>query len=199
MHISGRREKMLLKWKQGTDGAGEVGKKRPGGCKDRILQGMQKLTAPGATMDKTKGNKMFLQGKTAVGESIKTSIKTLMAIAWVEFGMPPPPTKKKKKISYTEEETSPRGVAGCRLTFEFKREISGDIREKLPVPFQWHVMQQAIDLEKEHRLNIGYSEYKIRRSRYRVDVKFMKYSGLHAMAAEHEDHWYEEGDGFIFE
>ena len=58
---------------------------------------MQKLTAPGATIDKTKGNKMFLQGKTAVGESIKTSIKTLMAIAWVEFGMPPPPTKKKKK------------------------------------------------------------------------------------------------------
>ena len=60
-------------------------------------------------------------------------------------------------------------------------------------------MQQAIDLEKEHSLNIGYSEYKIRRSRYRVDVKFMKYSGLHAMAAEHEDRWYEEGDGFIFE
>ena len=113
MHISGRREKMLLKWKQGTDGAGEVGKKRPGGCKDRILQGMQKLTAPGATMDKTKGNKMFLQGKTAVGESIKTSIKTLMAIAWVEFGMPPPPTKKKKKSHTPRKRPALEGWQGA--------------------------------------------------------------------------------------
>ena len=30
-----------------------VGKRTPGGCKDGILQGMQKFTAPAATMDKT--------------------------------------------------------------------------------------------------------------------------------------------------
>ena len=64
-----------------------------------------------------------------------TSIKALMAIVWVGIQMP-------HKISYTEEETSPREAqAGYRLTFEFKIEISRDIREKLPVPFLWHVMQ----------------------------------------------------------
>ena len=45
-----------------------VGKTMPGGCKDRIFQGMQKFIVPGATMDKTNGNKIFQQGKTAVGE-----------------------------------------------------------------------------------------------------------------------------------
>ena len=50
------------------------------------------------------------------------SIKTLMTIAWVEIQMP-------RKITYTEEETSPRGAAGCRLTFEFKKEVTGDIKE----------------------------------------------------------------------
>ena len=81
----------------------------------------------------------------------------------------------------------------------FKIEISGDIREKLPVPFLWHVMQQPINLEKEHGPDIRYSENKIRRSWYQVDVKFMKYSGLHPMAAGHEDHRYEEVEVFIFE
>ena len=42
------------------------------------------------------------------------SIKTLMAIAWVEIQMT-------HKITYTEEETSPRGAAGYRITFEFKK------------------------------------------------------------------------------
>ena len=70
-----------------------------------------------------------------------TSIKTLMAIAWVAIQMP-------HKISYTKEETSPQGAAGYRLTSKFKREISGDIREKLPVPFLRHVMQQAINLRE---------------------------------------------------
>ena len=106
------------------------------------------------------------------------SIKTLMATAWVEIQMP-------HKISYTEEETSPRGAqAGYKLTFEFKIEISGAIREKLPVPFLWHVMQQAINLQKEYGPDI---------------VKFMKYSGLYLMAAGHEEHRYEEVEGFIFE
>ena len=52
------------------------------------------------------------------------------------------------KISYNKEGTSPRGAAGYCLTFEFKKETSGDIREKLPVPFLRHVMQQAINVEK---------------------------------------------------
>ena len=46
----------------------ESWKTMPGGCKDRIFQGMQKFIVPGATMDKTNGNKIFQQGKTAVGE-----------------------------------------------------------------------------------------------------------------------------------
>ena len=57
-----------------------------------------------------------------------------MAIAWAGIQMP-------HKISYNEEVTSPRGAAGYRLIFEFKKETSGDIRENLPVPFLRHVMQ----------------------------------------------------------
>ena len=53
-------------------------------------------------------------------------------------------------------------------------------------------MQQAINLEKVHEPDIGYSEYKIRRSRYRMDVKFLKHSWLHPMTAGHEDERYEE-------
>ena len=115
-----------------------VGKRTPGGCKDGILQGMQKITVPGATMDKTNGNKIFPQGKAAVGRDKTTamSIKTLMAIAWLGIQMP-------HKITYTEEETSPRGAAGYRLAFDFKREISGDIRVKLPVPFLQYWVQQV--------------------------------------------------------
>ena len=45
-----------------------VGERMPRGCKYRILQGMQKYTAPGATMNKTNENKMFPQGKAAVGK-----------------------------------------------------------------------------------------------------------------------------------
>ena len=121
-----------------------------------------------------------------------TSIKMLMGIVWVAIQMP-------HKISYTKEETNPRGAAGYRLTSEFKRKISGDIREKLSVPFLRHVMQEAINLEKEHGSSLGYSEYKIRRFQYRVDMKLMKYNGLHLMAAGHEEHQYEELNGFIFE
>ena len=123
---------------------------------------------------------------------ITSSIKTLIAIAWAGIQMP-------HKISYTEEGTSPRGAAGYRLTFDFKKETSGDIREKLPVPFLRHLMQQAINLEKGHGPDIGYSEYKIRCSRYRVDVKFLKHSWLHPMAAGHENELYGEVEGFIVE
>ena len=67
MHIYDKREKASLKWKEGTDGAAEL-EKMPRGCKYRIFQGMQKYTAPGATMNKTNENKMFPQGKAAVGK-----------------------------------------------------------------------------------------------------------------------------------
>ena len=79
------------------------------------------------------------------------SMETLMAIAWVEIQMP-------HKITYTEEETSPRGAAGYKLTFELEKEVTGNIREKFPVPFLRHVMQQAINLEGEHGPDIGYSD-----------------------------------------
>ena len=92
-----------------------------------------------------------------------------MGIAWAGMQM-------HHKISYSEEETSPQGAVGYRLTFEFKKETPGGIRRKLPVPFLRHVMQQVINLEKEHRPDFGYSEYKIRNVQYRVDVKFLKYS-----------------------
>ena len=103
------------------------------------------------------------------------------------------------KISYTEGGTSPRGAAGYRLTFEFKKETSGDIREKLPVPFLRHLMQQPIDLEKRHGPDNGYSEYKLSFSQYWVDVKFLKHSWLHPMVAGHENEQYGEVGGFIME
>ena len=54
---------------EGRDRWGMAGGKGvPGGCKDGILQSMKKRTAPGATMDKTNGNKMLPQEKAAVGE-----------------------------------------------------------------------------------------------------------------------------------
>ena len=92
-----------------------------------------------------------------------------------------------QKITYIEVETSPRWAAGYKIIYEFK-----NIREKLPVLFLRHVMQQAINLEGEHGPDIGYSDYKIRRSQYWLDVKFMKYSGLHPIAAGHEEDRYEE-------
>ena len=79
------------------------------------------------------------------------SMETLIALAWVEIQMP-------HKITYTEEETSPRGAAGYKLTFELKKEVTGTIRAKLPVPSLRHVMQQAINLEGEHGPDIGYSD-----------------------------------------
>ena len=96
------------------------GKGTWGGCKDGILLSMQKRTAPCPTMDKTNGNKMLPQGKTAGGggggrdKSTATSIKTLMAIAWVGIQVP-------HKISYTEEETR------YRLTSSLKERYQGTL------------------------------------------------------------------------
>ena len=102
-----------------------------------------------------------------------------------------------KKVIYSEEKTSPRAL-GYKMKFKFAKEVTGDIRENLPVPFLLHVMQQAIMLGKEHGPDIGYSEVKIRRWKYRVDVKFLKYSGLHPILGGYEEDL-EEMEGFIFE
>ena len=55
-----------------------------------------------------------------------------------------------KKNSYSEEEKSPRGTAGYKMKFEFTKEVTGNIKEKLSVPFLRHAAQQAIILENEH-------------------------------------------------
>ena len=62
-------------------------------------------------------------------------------------------------------------------------------------------MQHAINLEEENGPDIGYSDYKIRRFPYRVEIKFFKYGGLHPMALgqeedRHEEVW--EDGGFMF-
>ena len=60
----------------------------PGRCKNRILQGIQKGAGPNAAMDKANRNKMFLQGEReqcGKDKLTKSSIKTLMAIAWVKI------------------------------------------------------------------------------------------------------------------
>ena len=51
------------------------------------------------------------------------------------------------------------------------------------------MMQQAINLDEERGSHIGYSDYKIRRFPYRLEVKFYKYSALHPIAAGHEEVW----------
>lgn len=51
-----------------------------------------------------------------------------------------------QKITYIEEEASQRGGAGYKIRYEFMEEVRENIRETLPVPFLWHVMQQAINL-----------------------------------------------------
>ena len=101
-----------------------------------------------------------------------------------------------QKITYIEEEASQRGGAGYKIRYEFMEEVRENIRETLPVPFLWHVMQQAINLEGEHGPDIWYSDYKIRRCQYWLEVKFLKYSGLHPIAAGHEEDRYEELGGW---
>ena len=104
-----------------------------------------------------------------------------------------------EKIAYSEEKTSPWGAAGYKIKFEFTKEVTGDIREKRLVPFLRHVMQQPIILEKEHGSDIGYSDVKYRRWKYRVNVNFIKYSGLYLIPAGYEEDLEEEMEGFIFE
>ena len=84
------------------------------------------------------------------------------------------------------------------MKFEFTKEVTGNIREKLPVPFLRYATQQAIILEKERGLDIGYNDVKIRRWKYRVDIKFLKCSGLHPIPGGYEEDLEEEMEGLIF-
>ena len=120
LHIYDKKEKAFWKWTEGTDGAGTMKKE---GKKDltteycrvcKIVQHQVQLWTREIEI------KCFHKEKEQWGrDKITTSsIKILMAIAWVGIQMP-------RKISYNEEGTSPRGAAGYRLTFEFKKRHQG--------------------------------------------------------------------------
>ena len=85
------------------------------------------------------------------------------------------------KVTYTEEGTTRRGPAGYKITYEFQKGAPENIREKIPVFFLRHVMQQAINLEEEKGPDIGYSDHKIRPFPYRLEITLCKYNGLHPM------------------
>ena len=121
----------------------------------------------------------------------KMSVKTLMAKPLVGIQVP-------QKITYVEEGTSQRMGARYKIIYEFKEEVPGNIKETYPVLFLRHVMQQAIILEKEHGPDVRYSDYKIRCSQYRLEVKFYKYHGLHPIATDHEQDRYEVVGSLIF-
>ena len=169
MHIYSKTEKAFLKWRDEADGAGEVKKEHQIDLKTEYCRVCKKVQDQMRPWTRRIEIRCFHKEREQCGRDMltKSSIKTLMAIAWVEIQMP-------KKDIYVEEETSPRGAAAYNITFNFNKKVTGDIRDKLPVPFLRHVMQQAIISEKEHGPDIGYSEFKIRRTKCRVDVKFMK-------------------------
>ena len=115
-----------------------------------------------------------------------------MVLAWVKIQTP-------RRITFIEEETSPKGAAGFTMRFEFTTKVQGDIKEKLPMPFLRHVVQEAITQDREHGPDMAYSEVKIKRLRHRMDVKFLKYSALHPLSAGYEEDREEEMDGFLLE
>ena len=88
--------------------------------------------------------------------------------------------------------------ARYKIIYEFKEEVPGNIKETYPVLLVRHVMQQAIVLEKEHGPDVRYSDYKIRCSQYRLEVKFYKYHGLYPIATDHEQDRYEVVGSLIF-
>ena len=152
INIYDKTEKVFLKWREGVDGARELKKERQENTKTEYCRVCKNLQHKVRLWTRQIEIKCFHKEKQQWGRDRITamSIKTLIGIAWVQ--MP-------HKITYTEKETSPQGAAG----------LTGDIREKLPVPFMRHVMQQTINLEQEHGPDMRHSEYKIRHSRYRVD------------------------------
>ena len=121
----------------------------------------------------------------------KMNVKTLMVKMLVGIQVP-------QKITYVEEGTSQRMGARYKIIYEFKEEVPGNIKETYPVLLVRHVMQQAIVLEKEHGPDVRYSDYKIRCSQYRLEVKFYKYHGLYPIATDHEQDRYEVVGSLIF-
>ena len=81
---------------------------------------------------------------------------------------------------------------GYKIAYEFTKEASKDAKEKIPIYFLRYVMQHGINLEEENGSDIGYSEYKIWRFPCRVEVKLLKYGGLHPMSLGRKEDRYEE-------
>ena len=55
-----------------------------------------------------------------------------------------------------------------------------------------------IIFEEENGAHIGYSDYKISCSLYRLEVKFFKFSWLYPIAAGHEEDMYDEVGSLMF-
>ena len=88
------------------------------------------------------------------------------------------------------------GQPETKLCTNFKKE-----RQKIPIFFFRHITQNAINLGEENGPDIEYSEYKIRRLLRRVEIKFLKYGGLHPMdlgqEGDRDEEVWEDG-GLIF-
>ena len=122
------------------------------------------------------------------------STKTLTAIVVVETQVP-------HKVTYVEKSTTRRGSARNKAVYEFQKGTAENIREKIPIFFFRHIPQNAINLGEENGPDIEYSEYKIRRLLRRVEIKFLKYGGLHPMdlgqEGDRDEEVWEDG-GLIF-
>ena len=120
MHIYDKKEKAFLKCREGTDGAWKMSKEGQKDLKTEYCRVCKNVQHQMQLWTSAIEIKCFHKEREELGrDKIRaSSIKTLMAIAWVGIQMP-------HKILYTEEETSSRGAARYRLTFEFKKK---DIR-----------------------------------------------------------------------
>ena len=91
---------------------------------------MQKGAGPSAAMDKANRDKMFPQGEGAVGKRQAYKKHHKNAHGNSLGGNP-----DAQKIMYIEEKKSPQWAAGYKVTFDFNKKVTRDIREKLLVPF----------------------------------------------------------------
>ena len=169
IHIYDKTQTLFLKWSEGSDGAGRLKEESLLETKIEKWTVCKKLRHQVQLWTKCMEIKCFHKERERWGRdrSTKISIKTLMAIGLVGIQMP-------QKITYVEQGTSPRWGAGYKIKYEFKEKVPRNIRETLPVLFLRHVMQQAVILEEEHGPDIGYSDYKIRRSQYHLEVKSLQ-------------------------
>lgn len=166
IHIYDKTQTLFLKWSEGSDGAGRLKEESLLEAKIENWTVCKKLRHQVQLWTKRMEIKSFHKERDR-DRSTKISMKTLMAIALVVIQMP-------QKITYVEEGTSARWGAGYKIKYEFKEKVPGNIRETLPVLFVHHVIQQAVILEEKHGPDIGYSDYKIRRSQYHFEVNSLQ-------------------------